>query len=54
MLRRANARVVTDRDYDTWKAYKVEAWPTLFVIDKQGPIRWRRMSEKAPIPKPKA
>src|SRR5262249_93229 len=26
--------VVSDNDYATWKAYRVEAWPTLFVIDK--------------------
>lgn len=28
--------VVTDNDYSTWKAYDVEAWPTLFLLDKQG------------------
>jgi thiol-disulfide isomerase/thioredoxin len=27
--------VVTDNDYATWKAYKVEAWPTIFVLDNQ-------------------
>jgi alkyl hydroperoxide reductase subunit AhpC len=32
--------VVTDNDYQTWKAYKVEAWPTVFLVDKQGQIRW--------------
>ena len=31
--------VVTDNDYSTWKAYKVEAWPTLFLLDKQGRVR---------------
>jgi thiol-disulfide isomerase/thioredoxin len=39
--------VVTDSDYDTWKAYKVEAWPTLFVLDKQGRIRWTHVGEGA-------
>lgn len=39
--------VVTDGDYDTWKAYKVEAWPTLFVLDKQGRIRWTHVGEGA-------
>ena len=37
--------VVTDNDYATWKAYGVEAWPTIFVIDKQGRIRWLHVGE---------
>jgi thiol-disulfide isomerase/thioredoxin len=37
--------VVTDNDYRTWNAYKVEAWPTLFLLDKQGRIRWKRVGE---------
>ena len=37
--------VVTDNDYKTWKAYGVEAWPTIFVIDKQGRIRWLHVGE---------
>jgi len=37
--------VVTDNDYKTWKAYGVEAWPTLFVIDRQGRIRWLHVGE---------
>jgi len=37
--------VVTDNDYQTWKAYKVEAWPTMFLLDKQGQIRWTRVGE---------
>lgn len=39
--------VVTDNDYATWKAYKVEAWPTIFVLDKQGQIRWSHVGEGA-------
>ena len=39
--------VITDNDYATWKAYKVEAWPTLFMIDKQGRIRWTHVGEGA-------
>jgi len=31
--------VVTDNDFETWKAYKVEAWPTLFLLDKSGKVR---------------
>lgn len=37
--------VVTDNDYATWKLYKVEAWPTLFLLDKQGRLRWTHVGE---------
>jgi len=37
--------VVTDQDYTTWKAYGVEAWPTVFVLDKQGRVRWTHVGE---------
>lgn len=37
--------VVTDNDYQTWKAYNVGAWPTIFLLDKQGRIRWMRVGE---------
>jgi len=37
--------VVTDNDYSTWKAYGVEAWPTLFLLDKQGRVRWTHVGE---------
>lgn len=39
--------VVNDNDYATWKLYRVEAWPTLFLIDKQGRVRWTRVGEGA-------
>ena len=39
--------VVTDNDYSTWKEYKVEAWPTVFVLDKQGRVRWTHVGEGA-------
>jgi len=39
--------VITDNDYMTWTAFKVEAWPTLFVLDKQGRIRWTHEGEGA-------
>jgi len=39
--------VVTDNDYSTWKTYGVEAWPTLFVLDKQGRVRWMHVGEGA-------
>jgi thiol-disulfide isomerase/thioredoxin len=37
--------VVTDNDYQTWNAYHVEAWPTTFLLDKQGRIRWMHSGE---------
>jgi thiol-disulfide isomerase/thioredoxin len=37
--------VVTDNDYQTWNAYKVEAWPTVFLLDKEGRIRWMHVGE---------
>jgi thiol-disulfide isomerase/thioredoxin len=37
--------VVTDNDYKTWKAYEVEAWPTMYVLDKRGRIRWMHVGE---------
>lgn len=39
--------VVTDNDYSTWQTYKVEAWPTLFVLDKEGRVRWTHVGEGA-------
>ena len=39
--------VVSDNDYSTWKAYRVEAWPTLFVLDKHGRVRWMHVGEGA-------
>ena len=37
--------VVSDNDYKTWDAYNVAAWPTLFLLDKQGRIRWMHVGE---------
>jgi thiol-disulfide isomerase/thioredoxin len=39
--------VVTDNDYATWKAYKVEGWPTMFLLDKSGHVRWMHVGEGA-------
>ena len=39
--------VVTDNDYATWRAYNVEAWPTIFLLDKEGHIRWTHVGEGA-------
>jgi thiol-disulfide isomerase/thioredoxin len=42
---RINYPVVSDNDYQTWNAYDVQAWPTMFLIDKQGRIRWKHIGE---------
>lgn len=39
--------VVTDNDNATWNAYSVRAWPTWFVIDKGGRVRWMHVGEGA-------
>jgi len=39
--------VVTDNNYATWKAYNVEAWPTIFLLDKDGRVRWSHVGEGA-------
>jgi peptide-methionine (R)-S-oxide reductase len=39
--------VVTDNDYATWNAYNVNAWPTIFLLDKSGKIRWTHVGEGA-------
>jgi peroxiredoxin len=39
--------VMADNDYSTWNAYRVRAWPTWFVIDKQGRIRWQHVGDGA-------
>jgi thiol-disulfide isomerase/thioredoxin len=40
-----NYPVVSDNDYQTWNAYDVYAWPTTFLLDKQGRIRWKHVGE---------
>jgi alkyl hydroperoxide reductase subunit AhpC len=37
--------VVSDNDYKTWNSYKVAAWPTVVLLDKQGQIRWMHVGE---------
>ncbi len=39
--------VLTDNDYETWNAYKVEGWPTMFLLDKSGRVRWMHVGEGA-------
>lgn len=37
--------VVTDNNYETWRAYGIRAWPTTVILDKQGRIRWMHIGE---------
>ena len=37
--------VVTDNDYRTWNRYKVQFWPSTFLIDKKGTIRELHIGE---------
>lgn len=39
--------IVTDTEFKTWRAYGVEAWPTIVVLDKRGRIRWTHVGEGA-------
>jgi thiol-disulfide isomerase/thioredoxin len=39
--------VVTDNDYNTWRAFGVKAWPTVFILDKQGRVRYQHIGEGA-------
>ncbi|OLE51827.1 MAG: hypothetical protein AUG51_21055 [Acidobacteria bacterium 13_1_20CM_3_53_8] len=37
--------VVTDNNYETWRAFGVEAWPTEVLLDKHGRVRWIHVGE---------
>ena len=37
--------VVTDNDFATWNRYANRAWPTVYLIDKQGLIRYTHLGE---------
>jgi peroxiredoxin len=37
--------VAQDNDGATWKAYNARYWPTLYLIDKQGRIRYVQIGE---------
>ncbi len=39
--------VAQDNDGDTWRAYNTRYWPTLFLIDKKGDIRYLHIGEGA-------
>ncbi len=37
--------VLTDNDFSVWNKYEVDAWPTIFLIDKKGLIRYKKVGE---------
>lgn len=37
--------VLTDNEFSIWKEYDVHAWPTIFLIDKEGVIRYKKVGE---------
>ncbi len=37
--------VAIDNDFKTWNKYAVRAWPTMYLIDKQGQIRFSHIGE---------
>ena len=37
--------VTQDNDRQTWTAYKNRYWPTLYLIDKKGHIRYKHIGE---------
>jgi peptide-methionine (R)-S-oxide reductase len=39
--------VVTDSQGDTWRAFNIEAWPTVVILDKHGRIRYTHIGEGA-------
>ena len=39
--------VAVDNDFQTWKAYKNEYWPHIFLADRQGIIRYDHIGEGA-------
>ena len=41
--------VAQDNDGKTWRAYDNRYWPTRYLIDKQGRIRYRHIGEGAYI-----
>jgi hypothetical protein len=37
--------VAQDNEGDTWRAYKNRYWPTLYLIDKRGHLRYQHIGE---------
>lgn len=39
--------VAIDNDFKIWNAYRVWAWPSMFILDKRGAIRFSHVGEGA-------
>ena len=39
--------VTLDNDFKTWNSYRVYAWPTWFIVDKRGAVRFSHVGEGA-------
>ena len=39
--------VVLDKDRRIWKAYSVNAWPTIVIVDSDGIVRYRKAGEQS-------
>jgi hypothetical protein len=39
--------VAQDNDGETWRAYRSRYWPTLYLIDKRGDLRYTHIGEGA-------
>ena len=39
--------VAIDNDRRTWRAYNNRYWPTIYLVDKQGNIRYKHIGEGA-------
>ena len=39
--------VAIDNDFKIWNAYRVWAWPSMYILDKQGVIRFSHVGEGA-------
>ncbi len=37
--------VAIDNDFSTWKAYDNQAWPTMYLVDKEGRLVYRKIGE---------
>lgn len=39
--------IAIDNDFNTWNKYGVRAWPTMYLVDKQGYLRYSHIGEGA-------
>ena len=37
--------ILVDQDHKNWNRWQVKAWPTVYLVDKQGRIRYRWVGE---------